>query len=702
MAAGTKYLDHVFPVRAPVASVSHDDVFEQFKRSLEICLAEHEVCAKPDAQLPTRVLALDDSDAHERVFLHESGPDEMGRYIALSYCWGKTFQTKLLVSNLEDFKETGIVIATLPKTLQDSILVSRKLGMKYLWIDSLCIIQNSAADKDLEIARMASIYKNAIIVLSAAISTDCGQGFLHDREAVQLHLDNSLRLPFFTDADPDTRAIVDWIHLCPGAHMGYKVLRFAQEPINSRAWTYQESKLAERLLIFGSGPPQWHCKEGEMIYGLDLLLDDLTDPNGFTTTTQRTVRDGETVGGETRTTQEKVPTEDIGEWKEWFPMLENYSHKALTVQTDKLLAIAAMAAEYASGENGRYAAGLWETSLPRSLLWRRDSSPDMEVALSGYQHSLSWLQTRLFDAQSVDGDVEDTSWASRYIAPTWSPMSCNQSLYFEEAATPKLDDLLTDFLYSPVTINGIFVSPRTSVNPYGRLDFGYLDLSAPMRKITWTELTANYVILRAGEPFPYWDYVVADDPAHFAYMAEKHGSSLSPQMFADEVVQRTVDPGDASIFVGDKTVRISEPPKKEPVPRECAESKEPFYPSKDVKLDLVGTIAQVSYDQAFEQQMSTLELTDVDQPMSPDDECDFWLLEVERSMNPAGLILKRVQKSIFARVGYFGKNRALDPEIVYRQPDMLQIRGPETKFGEMPKGPRGWYESLTRRRIYLV
>lgn len=671
-------------------SVSHGEVFEQFRGSLEICLASHTSCALPEnARLPTRVLALDGRDVPERVVLHEPKPGEEGQYIALSYCWGKTVQTKLLASNIGDFKTTGIQIATLPQTIQDGILASRKLGLKYLWIDSLCIIQDSATDKEKEIAGMASIYKNATIVISAAVSSDCGQGFLHDRPSVQLRLDSSLRLPFFSEADPETRGILDWIYLCPEAHMGHKVLRFDQEPISSRAWTYQESKLAQRLVIFGSGPPQWHCKEGEIIYGLDLAPRDLPDPNGYSRIMRSTVIDGETVGGETTIMKEQVPTEDIGEWKEWFPMLENYSFKALTVRTDKMLAISAMAAEYSSPERGTYAAGLWEASLPRSLLWRRDSAPDLEVTPPEYKHSLSWLQKRLFDRSGAENDVEAKAWASQYIAPTWSAMCCTEPIHFEDAATPKLDEHLLDLHISLVTIHDIHISPTATINPHGQLAFAYLDLTAPMRKISWAELTADFVNLRAGEPFAYWDYVIADDPSYFAYMAEKYGASVTPQMLADQVVQHTRDPGDASIFVGDKTVRISMPPKKESVPRECADADAPVVQIADVKHEVLDLMSQAQ---------SSSDRKD----LTPDDECELWLLEVERSLAPAGLVLKRVRDNIFARVAYFGKNRGLDPEIVYLRPDFVQIRGLKTSsFGEA-EGMSGWYSSLTRRRIYLV
>jgi len=161
--------------------VARDDVFEAVKVDLETCLSNHEECEKPrPSQLPTRLLLLD-NDVPDRVFVHECKAGERGNYVALSYCWGLTVQTKLLMTNVDDFSTKGIEVRALPKTIEDSIIATRKLGIKYLWIDSLCIIQDSIEDKDKEIVSMAGIYKNATITISAAATTDCGQGFLEDQ-----------------------------------------------------------------------------------------------------------------------------------------------------------------------------------------------------------------------------------------------------------------------------------------------------------------------------------------------------------------------------------------------------------------------------------------------------------------------------------------------------------------------------------------
>ena len=708
--------------------MAHKEVFDVFKSSFQECLSEHSACAKPNAHMPTRVLMLH-NDKPDRVFLHDSKPDEQEHYVALSYSWGKTTQTKLLVSNIDSLKEKGVVTNSLPKTLQDSIVATKELGIKYLWIDSLCIIQDSEEDKIKELSGMANIYKNAAITISAAITSDCGQGFLEDRTDVQLRLDTSICLPFMSTEDPETRQVLDWLYICPEAQMGHKIWRFDEEPINRRAWTYQESTLAPRLLIFGSGPPQWHCKESWKIYGLDIHPDDLPHPICVTTTTKLSTRDGRLIPEETFRYAERPdpPKDEIGLWPSWFPLLENYSRRELSVHTDKLPAISALAAEHQSSDNGEYAAGLWKGSLPRSLLWRRKSDID-NTTFSQHTHRLSWLRTRLFDPSFKTDVVEASNWPLRYIAPTWSPMSSTDPIVFEKAATQNEDEFHT----SLVTINDVHTPLTNELLPFGRLDFAYLDLTAPMRSISWEELTTDFVIVRAGEPFAYWDYIVPDDPTYFLYLGKKYGASIAPQMLGDTNMQHPVDEGDVSFTVMNRSTRIASPVKPEPASIICTDADVSFTPTPtpDVKHEVVEAILRDTDVvvpltppitptpplskppksnrrccwPSSRQNISPPEPAHPMQlyPFDPNnDEREFWLLEVERSMSPAGLVLKRIHDDIFARVGYFGMNRSLDPEIVYL-PGLIQVRGPKTSSFGKPAGMGEWYDSLARRRIYLV
>jgi hypothetical protein len=686
---GSESLGNFIIMKRPNPAVNRPAVFDAVKASLETCLSDHHQCQKPNPnQLPTRVLLLDGDDP-DRVFVHGCTPGEQGQYVALSYCWGKTAQVKLLETNLGDFTKKGIEIGTLPKTIQDSIIATRNLAIKYLWIDSLCIIQNSPQDMDNEIVNMANIYKNATITISAAAATDCGQGFLEDRSEVQTRLDNSLCLPFLATSEDENPEAIDWVYVSADPYIGHKVKLFSEEPINTRAWTYQESTLAPRLLIFGSGPPQWHCKERWRIIGLEIHPNNLPNPQFSSGVMKMTIEDGSIVADQTRKYIERPapPKDDIGLWLTWFPVLENYSQRALSYQTDKLAALSALAAEYQSPENGVYAAGLWKASLPRGLLWRRSSKKDSAVDKHAQQepHPLNWLRTRLFDTSS---SPESSAWSANYIAPTWSPMSSRNAICFSSAATQKEDEYHTSLM----SIYDIHINLKTSLNPFSRLDFSYLGIQGPMCPISWADLTANFVIVVDGEPFAYWDYIIPDDPGFFMAMSAKYPLSFNPQVLADTSVQDPVDDDDCFIFLGERSIILRMPVVRELASLECADEDAPFTAVVDVKQTVFN---------ALHSPAPVTESNNESHQAAENDESEFWLLEVERSMSPAGLVLKRVEGDIFARIGYFAMNRSLDPKIVLL-PGGVQVRGRRTFNLGGPEMEDTWNEGLRRKRIYLV
>ena len=103
---------------------------------------------------------------------------QTGQYLALSYRWGTAIITKTLIENL-DTHLTSIPAATLSKTFQDAFIITRKLGFHYIWIDSLCIIQDSPEDWTREAMQMVSIYINATLTISASISDSADSGLFY-------------------------------------------------------------------------------------------------------------------------------------------------------------------------------------------------------------------------------------------------------------------------------------------------------------------------------------------------------------------------------------------------------------------------------------------------------------------------------------------------------------------------------------------
>ncbi|KAK5686529.1 hypothetical protein LTS10_002649 [Elasticomyces elasticus] len=111
-------------------------------------------------------------------YLYESTTGDVSKYVALSYCWGNSGNLRTLSNNIESHKQ-GIDRSKIPRTIQDATRLTRRLGVRYLWVDALCIVQNDPDDWTTEAARMANVYEGAHLVIAATSSPDVNQGFLH-------------------------------------------------------------------------------------------------------------------------------------------------------------------------------------------------------------------------------------------------------------------------------------------------------------------------------------------------------------------------------------------------------------------------------------------------------------------------------------------------------------------------------------------
>lgn len=141
-------------------------VFGLVRRWLDQCLGTHARCgSSADSPLPTRVLDLG-SRASSTIRLRE--PDcQVGRYICLTYCWGRSDFIKTTRDNIERHKQ-GIAFEESPRNFQDTVRIARALGVRYVWIDSLCIIQDDVnhVDWERESSRMADVYRNSYLTVT--------------------------------------------------------------------------------------------------------------------------------------------------------------------------------------------------------------------------------------------------------------------------------------------------------------------------------------------------------------------------------------------------------------------------------------------------------------------------------------------------------------------------------------------------------
>jgi hypothetical protein len=132
-----------------------------------------------DPPLPKRVIEVSPSEQNSvRIVL--TGPEQFGKWITLSHRWGVGQVFNLTTSNLQ-LLQTGISFSSLPPTFQDAITITRQLRVKYLWIDSLCILQDSAHDWEVEASKMPGIYQNSYVTIAAAATNSCQGGILVER-----------------------------------------------------------------------------------------------------------------------------------------------------------------------------------------------------------------------------------------------------------------------------------------------------------------------------------------------------------------------------------------------------------------------------------------------------------------------------------------------------------------------------------------
>lgn len=328
------------------------------------------------SSLPGRVVAISIDEQHTSLRLVET-VGEAGDYVALSHSWGKSRPLVTLTANIKAFKE-DISLDHLPNTFRDAVSITKELGFQYLWIDSLCIIQDSPEDWAVQSLHMASIYAGATITICATGSSSDEDGIFVTRSSVYQPLDNDTGLR-------DTRACATAtavVSLSSGkssklsffpqrindggvGFLNHAIDPVTQDPLNSRAWAFQERILSPRKLMFGGDQMYWECKE--VLFSEDgvrgrpniLLVEQVLNSE-----TKQTGRERRKNG--------------------WPSIVTAYSERQLTYLTDKMPALAGLAEEIGLATSSKYYAGVWSSHLWQDLLWHVHLEPEVKPA--GYTY----------------------------------------------------------------------------------------------------------------------------------------------------------------------------------------------------------------------------------------------------------------------------------------------------------------------------
>ncbi|KAI8714856.1 HET domain-containing protein [Fusarium sp. LHS14.1] len=314
---------------------------------------------------PSRLLEIVNMNGSLGLILRDTTNSEQ-RYTALSHCWGSRQEAQkipvLIETNLKERLSSVLSVSKLTKTFQDAVDLTNKLGLKYIWIDSLCIIQGDKGDWDRECTKMAFVYGEAYLVIGAAYAKDGNGGLYAPRQTAQ-------RLEFKTREGNSIRALVKNFSKMGVEHEFWRKAEPSWEyndlPLLSRAWVFQERMLAKRTIYFTAHELVWEC--GTCI---ECECGELQD---------RKTRYMELEAGESVKTKYRHCVNQGSESdriKLWCYIVAQYSARAITYHTDRLPALSSIAKEIGSGEGallGQYVCGMWEKTLPLYLLWRSTS-----------------------------------------------------------------------------------------------------------------------------------------------------------------------------------------------------------------------------------------------------------------------------------------------------------------------------------------
>ncbi|KAK3369591.1 heterokaryon incompatibility protein-domain-containing protein [Lasiosphaeria ovina] len=405
--------------------------------------------AEPQAPLlPTRYIHVDSNPPQLRI----ASPDERGFYIALSHCWGTSRPLTTTTATLPN-RMFGIPLSKMPRTFRDAVLVARELGIEYLWIDSLCILQDSGSDWEIESARMGAVYGNAFLTISAGAAADSEEGLFKKRSVppgppVEVRCNDSNFESIYVDYMP-----IDTPFEVPQA-------------TDSRAWCYQEMALSPRVLVYGREMLGWLCDSGTDVEHGDVreydANEDDDDPPllaprlnfNFLPARPNPLDD---IPPSIASLDHYLYTKNKEERSldTWAATVTAFTKRNLTHDSDRLPALSGIARElHLRGTDDEYLAGLWRRDLfERGILW--------EVDVFSAPKGATWRRP------------------AKYRAPSWSWASIEGPIQMALRRGPK--DRGWEGLekkHAPRLLEAKMVTPGQ--NPYGEVTGGYLKIATYM------------------------------------------------------------------------------------------------------------------------------------------------------------------------------------------------------------------------------
>ena len=336
---------------------------------INICLNTHSGCRfHARSQFPTRLIDVGPSDESTLLRLRESDFGAEAHYTALSYCWGKV-DTLKLTNRTYQHLSAGIEMDLLPRTYRDAVVIIRKLGFQYLWVDALCILQDSKKDWERESAKMSDVCSGSVVTIGAVWGTNGNAGLFVQRDLLSQWPCKVEEIPgetfFAPSRDPTFGMRADW---------DWSLDSRRRKPLFTRGWALQERLLSTRILFYGPDELHWECHTGEASEVWPNIGESFYPVGGmidYSGNQQMTLKSF----GELPSIRD--PLKDImldlpylkTFFSNWNLILQRYWRTSLTYPTDGLVALSGITQYIGTLTGLTFYAGAWLELLPFDLLW---------------------------------------------------------------------------------------------------------------------------------------------------------------------------------------------------------------------------------------------------------------------------------------------------------------------------------------------
>jgi hypothetical protein len=309
-------------------------------------------------------------------------------YLALSYRWGPDPGVLLLSSTMNDLRR-GRPIAELPKTFRDLFIVARRLNIRYIWIDAMCIIQDSAEDWGVEALKMRNVYANAACTIAASGANDENEGLFHQKNSEESSIEpGCIKVTLPTK---ETR-------VCQLYERDYWNQNTSTGSLHKRGWVFQERHLSPRILYFTRQQILWEClerarcevfPEGIPHHASEKNQDELWG------LFEQESDDEESSQGSDNDTNSIAPGRlmPANVYVLWRDLVKDYAQCSFTKVSDRLIAFSGIAKLFCEATGDTYLAGLWRSWLVEGLDWRVAEPRMKDTSLPYRAPSWSWIST---------------------------------------------------------------------------------------------------------------------------------------------------------------------------------------------------------------------------------------------------------------------------------------------------------------------